>query len=180
MCANAFTIKPFLRNVSCGSKADLTPPKSDFRYTPESGLKTDIAPCPKSARNGLMHREACRRYLVVRFVDQGIGVEPLVGHYAIDEVVYDGRDAVDTAEPLVKVGRILRGHWHLLLPHSAKVDSMARFCLSLASLYGDPKERLHPRALSLSLFDRATSKKWPATDLYAYMVRVRLGSIAPL
>jgi hypothetical protein len=22
---------------------------SDFRYTPESGLKTDISPCPKSA-----------------------------------------------------------------------------------------------------------------------------------
>jgi hypothetical protein len=34
---------------------------------------------------------------VVRFVDPGIGVEPLVGHYAIDEVVYDGRNSVDTA-----------------------------------------------------------------------------------
>jgi hypothetical protein len=32
-----------------GSKADLTAPKSDFRYTPESRLKSDIAPCPKSA-----------------------------------------------------------------------------------------------------------------------------------
>jgi hypothetical protein len=32
-----------------GSKAELTAPKSDFRYTPESGLKTDIAACPKSA-----------------------------------------------------------------------------------------------------------------------------------
>src|SRR5713101_2342089 len=41
--------------------------------------------------------EACGRYLVVRIVDQGIGVEPLVGHYAVDEVVYDGRNAVDTA-----------------------------------------------------------------------------------
>src|SRR5437879_9191706 len=60
---------------------------------------------------------------LVRIVDQGIGVEPLIGHYAVDEVVYDGRDTVDTAEPLVKVGRILRGHWHPLLPHSAKVDS---------------------------------------------------------
>jgi hypothetical protein len=41
---------------------------------------------------------------------------------AVDEVVYDGRDAVDTAEPLVKVGRILRGHWHrLLLPHAVLV-----------------------------------------------------------
>src|SRR6266436_10110887 len=55
--------------------------------------------------------EACRRYLVVRVVDQGIGVEPRIGHRAVDEVVYDGRDAVDTSEPLVKVGRILRGHW---------------------------------------------------------------------
>jgi hypothetical protein len=36
-------------NVSVGSKADLTAPKSDFRFTPESGLKSDIAPCPKSA-----------------------------------------------------------------------------------------------------------------------------------
>src|SRR6266403_1036145 len=35
------------------SKAALTVPKSDFRYTPESGLKTDIAPCPKSAKSGL-------------------------------------------------------------------------------------------------------------------------------
>ena len=65
--------------------------------------------------------KACRRYLVVRVVDQRIGVEPRIGHHAVDEVVYDGRDAVDTAEPLVKVGRILRGHWHRLLL------SMARF-----------------------------------------------------
>src|SRR5438067_12726204 len=72
--------------------------------------------------------EACRRYLVVRVVDQGIRVEPGIGHHAVDEVVYDRRDAVDTAEPLVKAGRILRGHWHLLrLPRAGKVDSMARF-----------------------------------------------------
>src|SRR5207302_4718585 len=75
--------------------------------------------------------EACRRYFVVRVVDQGIGVEPRIGHHAVDEVIYDGRDAVDTAEPLVKVGRILRGHWRpLLLPHSGKVDSMARSPMS--------------------------------------------------
>jgi hypothetical protein len=30
-------------------KADLTAPKSDFRFTPESGLKSDIAPCPFGA-----------------------------------------------------------------------------------------------------------------------------------
>src|SRR6266446_6306944 len=35
-----------------GSKADLTAQKSDFRFTPESRLKSDITPCPKSARLG--------------------------------------------------------------------------------------------------------------------------------
>src|SRR5947208_9702619 len=101
--------------------------------------------------------EACRRYLVVRFVDQGIRVEPRVGYHTVDEVVYDGRDAVDTAEPLVKVGRILRGHWHvLLLPHSAKFEGMARFWLSLASSYVDTIRRTpqgHLRLLS-TLSDR--------------------------
>jgi hypothetical protein len=41
--------------------------------------------------------EACRRYIVVRVVDQGISVEPRVGHHAVDEVVYDSRNAVDAA-----------------------------------------------------------------------------------
>jgi hypothetical protein len=35
-----------------GPKADLTAPKADFRFTPESGLKWDIAACPKSATSG--------------------------------------------------------------------------------------------------------------------------------
>src|SRR5216684_8226077 len=39
-----------------GSKAALTAPKSNFRFTPESGLRSDIAPCPKSATTGLIHR----------------------------------------------------------------------------------------------------------------------------
>jgi hypothetical protein len=38
----------------------------------------------------------------VRVVDQGIGIEPWIGHHAVDQVVYDGRDAIDTAEPLIK------------------------------------------------------------------------------
>src|SRR5436309_13867389 len=76
---------------------------------------------PPAAQHSISVFEACRWYLVVRVVDQGIGIEPRIGHHAVDEVVYDGRDAVDTAEPLVKVGRILRGHWHRLLL------SMARF-----------------------------------------------------
>ncbi len=39
-----------------GPKAALTAPKSNFRFTPESGLRSDIAPCPKSATFGLTHR----------------------------------------------------------------------------------------------------------------------------
>jgi len=35
-----------------GSKAALTVPKSDFGFTPESGLNSDIAPCPKGANSG--------------------------------------------------------------------------------------------------------------------------------
>jgi hypothetical protein len=31
-------------------------PNFDFRFTPESGLNSDIAPCLKSAIPGLMHR----------------------------------------------------------------------------------------------------------------------------
>jgi hypothetical protein len=31
-------------NGRFGSKGDLTAPKSNFRFTPESGLKSDIAP----------------------------------------------------------------------------------------------------------------------------------------
>ncbi len=52
---------------------------------------------PGGPAQHLGNQKACRRYLVVRIVDQGIGVEPRVGHHAVDEVVYDGRDAVDTA-----------------------------------------------------------------------------------
>jgi hypothetical protein len=36
-------------NVSCGSSTDLTAPKFDFRSSTESGLKSDIGPCPVRA-----------------------------------------------------------------------------------------------------------------------------------
>ena len=35
-----------------GPKADLTARKSDFRSSPESGLRADIAPCPVRAITG--------------------------------------------------------------------------------------------------------------------------------
>ena len=49
-------------DVSLGSSTDLTAPKFDFRSSPESGLKSDIGPCPVRATTRLMHRsndEAC-------------------------------------------------------------------------------------------------------------------------
>src|SRR5258707_376391 len=39
-------------NVGVGSSTDLTAPKFDFGSSPESGLKSDIGPCPKSANSG--------------------------------------------------------------------------------------------------------------------------------
>jgi hypothetical protein len=39
-----------------GSSTDLAAPKFDFRFTPESGLKSDIALCPFRAMKRLMHR----------------------------------------------------------------------------------------------------------------------------
>jgi len=44
--------KGLKRDVSVGLKADLTTRKSDFRFTPESGLRADISPCPFRANNG--------------------------------------------------------------------------------------------------------------------------------
>jgi hypothetical protein len=42
--------------VAFGSSTDLTAHKLDFRFTPESGLRADIAPCPFRAIDGLMRR----------------------------------------------------------------------------------------------------------------------------
>ena len=42
-------ILPSSTQVRDGSKADLTAPKSNFRFTPESGLKSDIAARPVCA-----------------------------------------------------------------------------------------------------------------------------------
>ena len=39
-------------NVAYGSNSEVELADADFRFTPESGLRADIAPCPKSANNG--------------------------------------------------------------------------------------------------------------------------------
>src|SRR6266516_1250357 len=75
MCANAFTIKLFLKNVSCGSNSEVGPLERHVRSTPNSRRRRITAPCPGCARSGLMRRskyllfdhlvgasEQCRRY----------------------------------------------------------------------------------------------------------------------
>ena len=47
-----------------GSKATLTARKSDFRFTPESGLRANIAPLPFGARFGLMNRSKQLKFFV--------------------------------------------------------------------------------------------------------------------
>src|SRR6266571_4096323 len=44
-----------------GSTTDLTALKPDFRFTPESGLNSDMAPCPSCGNNRLMHRSKINR-----------------------------------------------------------------------------------------------------------------------
>jgi hypothetical protein len=46
-----------------GSSTDLTAPKLDFCSSPESGLKSDVAPCPFRATTGLMH---CNKSVSIR------------------------------------------------------------------------------------------------------------------
>ena len=38
-------------------------------------------------------------------------IQARITHDSIDEVIHHGGDAVDTAEPIVKAGRILSSHW---------------------------------------------------------------------
>src|SRR6266849_9235439 len=48
--------------------------------------------------------ETSRWHFVVRLVDGGVRVQARVDHYAIDKVVDDRRDAIDTAEALAECG----------------------------------------------------------------------------
>jgi hypothetical protein len=52
-----------------GQKAKYSLGVDVFRFTPESGLMSDIAPCPFRARFGLMHRSKSRP------IDQPIGAD---------------------------------------------------------------------------------------------------------
>ena len=47
-----------------GQKAKYSLGVDVFRFAPESGLKSDIAPCPKGANHRLMHRSKPNRYSI--------------------------------------------------------------------------------------------------------------------
>jgi hypothetical protein len=51
------------------AKADLTAPKSNFRFTPDSGLMSDNAACPLSA--DFVAEVGCCRWAVGHFVMSG-------------------------------------------------------------------------------------------------------------
>jgi hypothetical protein len=44
-------MRSLIPHVGLGSSTDLTAPKSNFRSSPESGLKSDIGPCPFRANS---------------------------------------------------------------------------------------------------------------------------------
>src|SRR5215471_4175238 len=49
-----------------------------------------------------------------------VRIQAWINHDPVDEIIHDGGDAVDTAEALIKAGRILSSHRLLLLRHAGK------------------------------------------------------------
>jgi hypothetical protein len=67
-----------------GSKAALTAPKSNFRFTPESGLNSDIAPCPKSAAGSTGRRNTGQYCLRSHQVDERPENQPAkISHHSV-------------------------------------------------------------------------------------------------
>ncbi len=67
-------------DVRSGSSTDLTAPKFDFRSSPESGLKSDIGPCPFRANMRLMHRSKQPCYSITssaRVISIGDTLKPI-------------------------------------------------------------------------------------------------------
>src|SRR5215472_12852204 len=54
--------------------------------------------------------KACRPNAVMRLVYPWVCIQAGIDHDPVDEVIYNGSDAVDTAEPVIKARRILGGH----------------------------------------------------------------------
>jgi hypothetical protein len=55
-----------------GQKAALTAPMSNFRSCPESGLNSDIAPCPKSAAGSTGRCNTFRELVCWGLIEQGL------------------------------------------------------------------------------------------------------------
>src|SRR5260370_35318673 len=62
VCRQASSL--LLTMTASGPKTDLAAPKSNFRFTAESGLRANIARCPKSANKRLMHRSKRQLYSI--------------------------------------------------------------------------------------------------------------------
>jgi hypothetical protein len=59
---------------------------------------------------GVSELKACRGNAVMRLVYPWVCIQAGIDHDPVDEVIYNGSDAVDTAEPVIKARRILGGH----------------------------------------------------------------------
>jgi hypothetical protein len=81
------------------------------------------APPAEHFRNEVF--EACRRNAMMGLIYPRIRIQPRIDHDPVDKVIHHGGDAVDTAEPLVKAGRIVSSHRPILpLPKAGKVDTL--------------------------------------------------------
>ena len=88
--------------------------------------------------------EACGGNTMMSLIYPWVRIQARVGHDAIDEVIHDGGDAVDTAEPLVKAGRI-------------RLTIGISCCFRFAPPHFPPRD--HVGALNLALRDRVASEK---------------------
>src|SRR5262249_59200976 len=59
--------------------------------------------------------EACRWNTMMGLVYLRVRIKARINHDPVDEIIHDGGDAVDTADALIKPGRILSSHRLLLL-----------------------------------------------------------------
>ena len=113
--------------------------------------------------------EARRGNTVMGLVYPRVRIQARIDHYSIDEVIDHGGDAVDTAEPLVKAGRILSSHWHLL-----DVDSLSVFRWRHASPYDLKGSFLLPRNWRSDLRMALSRRVNMGSDAFPLSVMVRI------
>src|SRR6267378_1035917 len=92
-------------NVRCGSTTDLTALKPDFRFTPESRLRADIAPCPFRANNG------SRAYSIISSQRASIFLRWSFGQPGLPQSFFVSREIVGPprAQHVFEIGNTQRG-----------------------------------------------------------------------